>query len=129
MTLRFDRRQFALVACAVGAASQVFAQAGDKDCPKCRGIGLVPLEKRTPYVWVEGQPAPKPDLAVRGAPCPECSPKVEPATLVEFEQERLKAIGDSNKLWEERTGWKLLHIETRHATLHTLVYGDHSAGE
>lgn len=122
MNAQLDRRQF-VTAAALGLAAShcAGAQAGDKDCPTCRGVGLIPLEKRAPYVWAEGQPAPKPELAVRGAPCPECSPKVEPATLVEFEQERLKTALDSHKLWEERTGWKLLHIETRHATLHTLV--------
>jgi hypothetical protein len=95
--------------------------AADPDCLRCRGGGLVPHKDRGGYIFVEGVAPFKPELAAAGEPCPICRPLVGKEELVSAEKARHSALLDEHRQWEERTGWKLVLVQTRHAAAHTLL--------
>src|SRR5437588_6140752 len=80
----------------------------DPDCPRCGGIGRIPLKDAKPFVWLKGTPQPKWDTAVGEQPCPVCQSGLTPAALAREFKEAVDAGLEKNKQWEERTGWKLV---------------------
>jgi hypothetical protein len=90
----------------------------DPDCPKCRGTGLVPLTKPKPFVYVEEVGRFRPAEAVHAQPCSACR-LVTDETLVQQAAEQHEAATAKHKEWEEKTGWRLVLVETRHVSIHT----------
>jgi len=103
---------------AQGKAPLAAARAAE-ECPRCNGVGLVPLLEAKPFVWVEGTPAPKPESAVGEQACPQCGVGGEPAALVAAWKDRFAAAHEQHAQWKERLGGKLTLVMTRHAALHT----------
>lgn len=98
----------------------------DPDCPRCFGVGRVPLANAKPFVWLKGTPLPKFETALGEQFCPACQSGGDNSKLVtEFNQQFNDALA-ANKTWEERTGWKLACIITRHAAVHTQLNTTHS---
>jgi hypothetical protein len=106
---------------ASSAAAQQPAAASlpDPDCTRCRGIGRIPVKDAKPFVWLKGSSHPRWETAVGEQPCPLCQPGLTPAALAAEFKEAVDAGLEKNKEWEERTGWKLACIVTRHAVAHT----------
>lgn len=91
---------------------------GGKFCAACDGLGYVPLAKRTPYVWVEGQKLPKGAAAVPHQPCVVCEAGSPLAELALAEDKRLETATGPHLAWERDTGFSLTRVETRHAVIH-----------
>ena len=69
---------------------------------------------------------PRAEDAVGEQACPEC--QIEPLTqriVAEIEQQIETALAN-HRLWEDRTGWKLMCVLTRHAALHTQLTEAHA---
>jgi len=90
----------------------------DPDCPTCRGLGLVPLANRRPYVHVEGDKRPSPASCVPWRYCPKCQRDRPHKELVDAEDARLDKGDNYHLRWEERIAVSLVRVETRHVTLH-----------
>src|ERR1700754_3246628 len=67
------------------------AELAAEDCPRCNGVGLVPIVDAKPFVWVEGTPAPKPETAVGEQPCPQCGAGGDAAAVVAAWKDRFSA--------------------------------------
>jgi hypothetical protein len=93
--------------------------AADPNCPRCGGLGRVPLKDAKPFVWISGTPLPKPEPAVGEQFCPACQPPAEASVLAAEKKEQMEAALEKQKKWQERTGFKLVSVVTRHATVHT----------
>jgi hypothetical protein len=122
----WSRRTFISTAIAAGcaASSAVGRQPAtgsppDPDCARCGGVGRIPLKDAKPFVWLKGSPQPKWEAVVGEQPCPLCQPGLTPAALAAEFKEAVDAGLEKNKQWEERTGWKLTCVTTRHAVVHT----------
>lgn len=89
------------------------------DCDQCRTLGVVPLTKPQPYVWLEGTPVPQGKQAVREQFCPRCKPDADNAVLAAAEDARLKTAIDAHLQWEKKTNWPLVRVETRHIAIHS----------
>jgi hypothetical protein len=118
-----NRRHF-LAASALAAAGAITlprlaAAEIDPDCPKCRGTGLVPLTRPKPFVFVEGAGPFQAKDAAHAEPCPACRPKADRTSLVEQATEEHEAARLKHLEWEERLDGPLVHVETRHASIHT----------
>jgi hypothetical protein len=92
--------------------------APDKNCGTCYGIGFIPHSPHRPYVHIEGQPAPNPAAAVPWRHCNKCQKERKPQELIDAETQRLKEAMSGHLRWENRTGWPMLRMETRHVTIH-----------
>jgi hypothetical protein len=122
----WNRRQMLLAGCGAAGLQTLRAVAqepvklppADPDCKRCRGLGLVPLAGPKPYVYVEGQGPFKPADAVHAQLCSMCRPIADKDVLVAEEKERHQGAVEQHKEWEERTGWKLVLVQTRHASIH-----------
>jgi hypothetical protein len=88
-------------------------------CSRCHGIGRVPRSDAKPWVWTEGQVQPKWAETVGEEWCPLCHSDANPADLIEEWKQRFVAARAKHETWEERTGWKLQCVVTRHAVIHT----------
>jgi hypothetical protein len=121
---RSSRRKF-LTSIAAGCAaysSVARRSAGaepDPDCPRCGGVGRVPVRDAKPLVWLKGTPHPKWETAIGEQPCPVCQAGVTLAAIAADFKEAVNTALEKNKQWEERTGWRLACIITRHAVVHT----------
>jgi hypothetical protein len=122
----WPRRTFLLATIATGcsaasisAGKQPTVNEPDPNCPRCLGVGRLPAKDTKPLVWLKGTPQPKWDAAVGEQPCPICQPGLTPAAIAAEFKEAVLAGLEKNKQWEERTGWKLACIITRHAVVHT----------
>src|SRR5438094_5164817 len=105
------------------AASRAMAQQSsappDPMCPRCGGVGRVPLGEAKPFVWLKGTPLPKFEAAVGEQFCPICQSAGKANALVAEAKGWVEAAIEKNKEWDERTGWKLGCVVTRHAVVHT----------
>ena len=90
----------------------------DPNCPKCRGLGKVPLAPFKPYGHMEGMPPPKPEQAVFWRFCPKCQQGHDEQTLVDAEAARLKTAGQKHLRWEQKTTWQLVRVENHLVTIH-----------
>jgi hypothetical protein len=121
---QLSRREFLAGAATAGviatnvAALDAFRSPMAK-CVRCGGSGLVPLKDAKPFVWLAGTPLPKLETAVDEQACPVCQPVADPVRLAAAAKERIDAAIEKQRVWEERTGWKLLLVVTRHAAVHT----------
>jgi hypothetical protein len=116
-----SRREF-LQASVIGAAlatSRVSKAEADPDCPRCGGIGRIPLLTEKPFVWLQGTPLPKLDGFVDVDFCPICQAGGDKDELVAELKAKIDGALEANKKWEERTGWNLACVVTRHAAIHT----------
>jgi len=95
------------------------AAASDPHCPRCGGVGRIPLKDAKPLVWIKGTPLPKWDSVVGEQACPLCPPAADAATLAAELKEQFDVAIEKNKQWEERTNGKLALVVTRHAAVHT----------
>jgi hypothetical protein len=93
----------------------------DPDCPVCRGLGLVPPERFSPYVHVEGQPTPDATESICGRYCPECQGGKSLDTLLAVETERLKTAPERHEEWEKELQMRLTRIETHSIVIHAQV--------
>ena len=91
----------------------------DPDCIRCRGIGRIPIADAKPFVWLKGTPLPKLESAVGEEYCPNCQGGADSRELVSELKRQIDGAIAANKLWEERTGWKLACVVTRNAAVHT----------
>jgi len=92
----------------------------DPMCPRCGGVGRVPIGDAKPWVWMEGSAAPKWDAATVGEQyCPVCQSGKKANELVMEAKGTVEAALEKNREWEERTGWKLACVVTRQAVVHT----------
>src|SRR5256885_1996090 len=84
----FSRRSFLVGSLAIGiTASRAMAQeaagAPDPVCPRCDGIGRVPIGDAKPLVWMKGSPQPKWDAAIVGEEfCPVCQSGKKASELI-----------------------------------------------
>jgi hypothetical protein len=119
----FSRRGFLVGSAACVAAGGIVAQEpsrpSPKDCPRCGGVGRLPLNDAKPFVWLEGTPRPRPESFVDEQYCPRCQPGKDAASLVAEAREQIDAAMEKHRQWEDRTGWNLLLAITRHEALHT----------
>src|SRR5262245_39958797 len=90
----------------------------DRDCPRCAGLGRIPLADAKPFVWTLGSPLPKLETIVGDEFCPVCQSAADSNTLATEVKQRIDAAVEKHKQWEERTGWNLVCVVTRHATVH-----------
>jgi hypothetical protein len=93
--------------------------AADPNCPQCGGLGRVPLKDAKPFVWISGTPLPKPEPAAGEQFCPACQSSADASVLAAEKKEQIEAALEKQKKWQERTGFKLVSVVTRHATVHT----------
>ena len=100
-------------------ASALAQKRGADDCPQCGGVGLVPIPDAKPFVWVDGQPAPKPEAAVGEQHCPVCRAGGDSAELVAAAKGRFERAQSKHAEWKERIGGRLVLVMTRHAALTT----------
>jgi len=122
----WPRRKFLSIAFAAGCVAKsgagrqpAAASMPDPDCPRCGGAGRIPVKDSKPFVWLKGTPQPKWETAVGELSCPVCQTGIAPGAVgLEF-KEAVDAGLEKNKQWEERTGWKLNCVITRHAVVHT----------
>jgi hypothetical protein len=141
------RRQFLTVGSIAAAGAIAFPRLAGADidpaCAKCRGTGLVPLTKPKPFVFVEGAGPFRPTDAVHAQSCPTCFPmpeggkagkppkgdraprgdkarKADEGPLAEEAAEQHEAMTIKHKEWEDKTKWKLVLVQTRHVSIHTL---------
>jgi len=91
----------------------------DPKCPRCGGIGRVPLLDAKPFVWLKSAVHPRFETMVGGEFCPECQKNADPALLVAEAKERFEGALEKHEYWERETGWKLACVVTRHAAIHT----------
>src|SRR5262249_25775258 len=121
-------RRFFLGSVAAGLMSRVAhcasgntATVENQDCPRCGGVERGPLKEAQPLRWVEGGLPPKSEAAIGEEACPMCSDRttLNRAALITEAKERIDKALANHTQWEDRTGWKLLCVITRHATLHT----------
>jgi hypothetical protein len=94
------------------------AQKPDPACPQCRGIGLVPLVRPKPFIYLEGSSSFRPADAALAQYCPACQSKMDKEMLAAEAARQHEAALLKHKEWEERTGWRLVLVQTRHATIH-----------
>jgi hypothetical protein len=123
---RFGRRSFIPVAGACLFASSAALAGQDRlpssassDCPRCRGLGLIPTKDAKPWVWLKGSPIPRGDAMLGEQSCPVCHAGPPASELSAKFKEQIETALERNKTWEERTGWKLQCVVTRHATVQT----------
>jgi hypothetical protein len=115
------RRQF-LRYSAVGATlamARVGVAEGDPNCPRCGGLGRVPLLNDKPFVWLKGTSLPKLEAFIDEQFCPICQTGGDKKELIAEFKGKVDGAIEVNKKWEERTGWKLACVVTRHAAIHT----------
>lgn len=86
------------------------------DCPRCGGLGRIPQENLKPFVWISGQPLPRPETFLDERDCPVCSGGQPLDT--ERARQQLEQAQQRNQLWSERTGWRVTSVVTRHAAVH-----------
>jgi len=91
----------------------------DPQCLRCSGVGRIPLKDAKPFVWLQGTSPTKLESALGEQWCPICQSGADSAVLVGEMKDNVAAAIDKNRQWEERTGWKLNCVITRHATVHT----------
>lgn len=119
------RRSFVATTLATGfvagrAMAQDVSRASDPMCPRCGGVGRVPISDAKPWVWMKGSAAPKWDAATVGEQfCPVCQSEKKTSELVAEAKASVEAALEKNKQWEDRTGWKLACVATRQAVVHT----------
>ena len=105
------------------ASSLATAQSRPKNttarCPRCFGLTRIPLKDAKPFVWVDGMPPPRAEDAVGEQACPECQMQPLNGRIVAEIEQQIETAQANHRLWEERTGWKLTCVLTRHAALHT----------
>ena len=116
-----SRRDFLRVSTAgvvLAAACHAFAEA-DPKCPRCGGIGRIPLLTGKPFVWLKGTTLPKLESFIDEDFCPICQAGGAKSDLVADFKAKIDGALEANKKWEELTGWKLVCVVTRHAAIHT----------
>jgi hypothetical protein len=117
------RTVLAATAASVGlcsfAAGQSQSEQGDPDCSKCSGIGRIPIADARPFVWTLGTALPRLETIVGEQFCTICRPAGDATQLVSEVQQYIDAAVEKHKQWEERTGWNLVGVMTRHATVHS----------
>src|SRR5262249_47547643 len=91
--------------------------ASDPTCPRCGGIGRIPIADAKPLVWMKGTPLPKWDSAVGERICPACQVGGNAEAIVAELKQQFEAAIEANRQWEERTGGKLACVVTRHAAV------------
>jgi hypothetical protein len=96
-----------------------FDDSAARDCVQCGGVGRVPRAGAKPWVWTEGQAPPKWADVLGEAWCPVCQADARPADLTDELNRQFDAALENHRVWEERTGFKLQCVLTRHAALHT----------
>lgn len=107
------------IAARLGGDEPTLAEPNRSDCSQCGGLGRLPRADAKPWVWTEGQSQPKWAEALGETWCPVCQADAQPAALVEELKQRFDAAVKNHRTWEERTGFKLLSVVTRHAALCT----------
>jgi hypothetical protein len=112
----FSASALALV---TAAAEPAVRQLPEADCPRCGGLGRLPLKDAKPWVWVKGTAPPKWEAAVGEQFCPLCQMESDASSLSGELKEQWDDALENNRQWEQRTGWKLACVVTRHATVHT----------
>lgn len=108
-----------LIAAQCSRAAQQPEADPSAECPRCRGSGRVPLAGTKPWVWTEGQSLPKWADILDEQWCPLCRPDAPHSTLVSDLKARFENALKNHQAWEERTGFSLHCVLTRHAALHT----------
>src|SRR5215831_5760598 len=107
------RRSFLAGSLAMGFAGspgigQEVSGVPDPNCPRCGGIGRVPVGDARPSVWMKGSALPKWDAATVGEQyCPVCQSGRKASELVAEAKAAVEAVLEKNKQWEDRTDWKL----------------------
>jgi len=117
----YSRRQF-VVAAAMGTTLAIGRRASaqsDSNCPRCGGLGRIPLLTEKPFVWMKGTHLPKLESFLDEQSCPICHRGGDKAELVAEFAAKVDGAVEANKEWEDRTGWKLACVVTRHAAIHT----------
>jgi hypothetical protein len=116
----FTRRTGLLGAFAMAAAARTSrSQAPTSSCPRCHGLGRLPLKDARPWVWLEPAATPKWDSIIDEQPCPACQTNSEKTTFASELQGQFETAQENHRRWETRTDWKLTLAVTRHATLHS----------
>jgi hypothetical protein len=124
-SLSIPRRFFLAASLATGIAAgrraraQEPAGAPDPMCPRCGGVGRVPIGDAKPFVWLRGTPLPKWEAIVGEQFCPVCQSGKKASELVAEAKAWLEAAVEKNKQWEERMAGKLVCVVTRQAVVHT----------
>ncbi len=120
---RVSRRSFLaatiVAANCTGSSARGAVEPADPDCRRCGGVGRVPLLDYKPLVWLKGTPLPKWETAIGEQYCPVCQVGADSRVLVAELKASFDGAVAANKEWEERTGWKLACVVTRHAAIHT----------
>src|ERR1041384_3991667 len=88
---------------ALAASGRVMAEA-DPNCPRCGGIGRIPLLTEKPFVWLKGTPLPKLEGFGDEQFCPICRADGDKNELVRDFKAKVDGALEANKKWEERTG-------------------------
>jgi hypothetical protein len=91
----------------------------DPRCPRCAGVGRIPVVDAKPLVWVKGTPLPRWETAVGQRLCPVCQVAGDSGAIAAELKQQFEDAIEANRHWEERTGWKLACVVTRHAAVHT----------
>src|SRR5687768_1382031 len=99
------------------AFSQSAPKSDSTTCPRCGGLGRIPLKDAKSFVWIEGLPPPSSEAAVGEQACPQCQSEPRAEQIAAEVQEQLDTALAHHRQWEERTGWKLTCVLTRHAAL------------
>lgn len=122
------RREYLASATALGAAvafrtasAQDDAARPSNNCPRCGGSGRVPLKEAQPFVWVEGASEPRAAAAIGEQACPVCQTEPQTEQIAAEKQQQIDGALANHRQWEERTGWQLTCVLTRHAAIHTQV--------
>src|SRR4051812_48203049 len=90
---RLSRRSWlasvVVASCAVRAAAgqenaaqeKPSGEGPDPNCPRCGGLGRIPMDGAKPFVWTKGSPLPKWDSAAGERFCPTCQTQADAALL------------------------------------------------
>lgn len=118
-TTNLSRRRCLAAAAAAMCPRRARGQAADPECRRCRGAGLVPLAAPKPFVFVEGVGGFRAAEAAAAEPCPVCQPMADKTEPLEWARQQHEGAVRRHKQWEDRTGWRLVLVQTRHAAIHT----------
>src|SRR4051812_40271016 len=96
---QLSRRQFlgASVVTATLTAADSFAAEPDPKCPRCGGLGRIPLLGEKPFVWLKGTPLPKLDSFVDEQSCPICQPPSDKSELIAEFKAKIDGAVEANK--------------------------------
>ena len=87
-------------------------------CATCKSTGHVKTLPFKPYVLLEGDTPPDPEVSLGWKPCPDCARGKKAAERFDREKERLTQRTESYVAHEKALGMEFLDFETRHVTGH-----------